>query len=320
MLFFSAEPDSREASAHALMTCLALVLLACSTTVAPDGRLDSAQATPTLATLDGTERHLVESSHVEQVFAIDVWQPEGIAGPLPVVYVLDGNTSFGMASQIVIPMMWARDVPPVLVVGVGYQVASPFEVVALRSRDLLPTAEAGFAARMQEVGFAVPQGLETGGADAFLAFITQELKPFIDARYPTDPANETLVGYSYGGTFAFHTLISAPSTFERYVIGSPVLARDGGELIADERSYAERTSALPATVFLSAGEYEIDNGILESVEQMIETLRKRRYEGLVLETHIFEQETHESALAPTLSRGLRAVFGTWPRKAEAGRR
>lgn len=301
-----------------LFLAAGFALLACTSTPNSQPSSPSVErgALPHLAgpaIIDGTTRYLIDSKNVDQVFAIDVWRPLGTTGPLPVVYVLDGNTSFGMVSNMYMPMMFAGAVPPAIVVGIGYQIESPMEIVGLRSRDLLPTPEAGFEERMAGAGFPLRDGVRPGGADAFLAFIETELKPMIAARYEVDDENETLVGYSYGGTFAFHVLISRTSAFERYVIGSPVLARDDGELIADEAAHAADSASLDATVFLSAGEYEIENGIRLPTEAMIRTLEGRGYRGLVLTTHLFPEETHESALPGTISRGLRAVFGTWPR-------
>jgi predicted alpha/beta superfamily hydrolase len=219
---------------------------------------------------------------------------------------------------MVLPMMYAGDVPPTIIVGIGYQVDSPFEIAVRRARDLLPTPEADFAERMSRAGLPVLEGVTPGGADAFLAFIDDEVKPLVADHYPVDVEDQTLVGYSYGGTFAFHVLLSSPESFDRYVIGSPVLARDEGELIAREAAFARSRPALDATVFLSAGEYEVENGIREPTEAMMKTLRSRHYAGLRLLTHVFPEETHESAIASTISRGLRAVFGTWPRGGDAG--
>lgn len=296
-----------------LIAIAALLLTGCALACSGLSPASDPDEAPQEARLDGTVHHVLASRHVDQRFSIDVWQPIGLPGPLPVVYVLDGNTMFATAYQMVMPMFFARDVPPVIIVGIGYEVESPLEVVALRTRDLVPTPEPGFAEKMAASGFPVPAGVEPGGADQFLEFIESELKPFIASRYPVDAADETLVGYSYGGTFAFHVLMSSPGSFERYVVGSPVLARDEGELIADEARFASNHDALPAHVFLSAGEYEIENGIRAPAEQMMTTLRSRNYRGLDLRTHVFEGETHESGMAPAISRGLRAVFGTWPR-------
>lgn len=266
----------------------------------------------THATLDGATRFLIDSEHVDQVFRIDVWQPVVSQGRLPVVYVLDGNSMFGMVAQSVGPMMFAGQLPPMVLVGVGYEVESPMEVVALRARDLLPTFVPGYSERLASLGLPVADGVEPGGADAFRAFLETELKPRIEAEYPVDATDQTLVGDSYGGTFATHVLFTEPSAFDRYLIGSPVLDWDGEILFRSEAELAGRTSALSAKLFFSAGALETKNNMIPLLERMVETIRARDYDGLEIKTYIFPDETHESVLGPTMSRGLRAVFGSWP--------
>ncbi len=41
-----------------------------------------------------------------------------------------------------------------------------------------------------------------GGGAAFEAFLLDELRPFIEARYPADADNSILFGHSFGGAFA----------------------------------------------------------------------------------------------------------------------
>ena len=51
-----------------------------------------------------------------------------------------------------------------------------------------------------------------------------------------------------------------------------------------------------------------DFKMVTNVKSLSETLKKRNYEGLTLNTVILEDETHCSAIAATLNRGLRSVF------------
>jgi hypothetical protein len=199
-----------------------------------------------------------------------------------------------------------------IVVGIGYQVESPMDVVTLRTRDLLPTYVDGFAERMAARGLPLPDGVRPGGADAFLAFIDHELKPFIESHYEIDREDQTLVGASYGGTFATHVMFSSTDSFDRYVIGSPALTWDDGKLFDDAAAFARRNDSLAIQLFVSAGELEIENGILAVTERMIGVLEAANFEGLEMKTHIFAGETHSSVIGATLSRGLRAVFGAWP--------
>ena len=43
--------------------------------------------------------------------------------------------------------------------------------------------------------------VEAGRALAFRAFLTGELRPFVEGRYAVDPTRAVLVGHSAGGSF-----------------------------------------------------------------------------------------------------------------------
>jgi hypothetical protein len=45
------------------------------------------------------------------------------------------------------------------------------------------------------------------------------------------------------------------------------------------------------------------------VELLVDVMKSRRYDGLDLQTYLFEDETHFSVIPATFSKGLRAVFG-----------
>jgi predicted alpha/beta superfamily hydrolase len=287
---------------------LAVLLLGLAAHAAPDPPASPAPE----ATIGGTQNYRLRSKHVDQEFSIDVSAPAGAKGPLPVVYVLDGNGFFGMAAQIVGPMVFGGELPPMIVVGVGYRVASPYDVVALRVRDLTPTFVAEFGERMAARGMPLPPGVKPGGADAFLAFIDRELKPFIGSRYAVQPNDQTLVGDSFGGLFAMHVAFASPRSFQRIVAGSPSLSWDDDRLFRDEAAFAARTRELRVKLFLSAGALETEDAMRANVERMSRILMERGYSGLELTTHIFPDETHHSVIAATISRGLRAVFGVLP--------
>ncbi len=63
---------------------------------------------------------------------------------------------------------------------------------------------------------------------------------------------------------------------------------------------------MPARVFISAGSRE--GNLTTSVERLAETLRQRNYPDLELNVHVFEDETHFSVIAATLSRGLSVLL------------
>ena len=290
----------------AVLIALALLL---ALAASPATSKESDAQGPT--TISDTQHYTLKAAHIDQVFGIDVYRPR-VEGPLPVVYCLDGNSTFAMAAQIVGPLVYAGELPPVLLVGIGYEVENVYDVMHLRARDLTPTASQAFVEEAAAQGTPLPAGIRPGGADAFLRFLEEEVKPFIAARYEVKADDETLVGDSFGGLFVLHTLFTAPESFERYVAGSPTISWDDGKLLKDETALATRVKDLPVKLFLSAGALE-EPQMLVDLTRMARSLSARSYPGLALTHHVFDDETHVSVIAPTLSRGLRAVFGALTR-------
>ena len=59
------------------------------------------------------------------------------------------------------------------------------------------------------------------GADQFAGFLAEELKPWILDRFDVAQGDFGVFGFSLGGLFATHLLLTRPSAFQRYGIGSP---------------------------------------------------------------------------------------------------
>lgn len=276
------------------------------------------------ASISGTRAYALTSRASGRTYLIEVARP-GVPAPpdwrLPVVYVLDGNGAFGLAVQTArMLQMQANGLPPLLVVGIGYRFDQAEDAAVRhglgRSLDFSPSVDA-FALERTTSAFAalgVPTPVEHGGANAFLAFIEEELKPFIAARYAADPADQTLVGMSLGGLFALHALFSAPGAFRRAVVVSPALWWDGGVIQREEAALAGRMIDLPLDLFLAVGALEEADGELfqpvSHLARMHAALSSRRYPGLRLTHQVFPEETHMSVLPGALSRGLRVVFRT----------
>src|SRR5690242_13516553 len=106
------------------------------------------------------------------------------------------------------------------------------------------------------------------GAERFLAFIRDELKPWVGDRYPADPDDSAFYGASLGGLFATHVLLKEPSTFRRYGIGSPAYWWDDGVMFAKEAEYAKSHSDLTARVFVSVGGDENPQGARRQMERL----------------------------------------------------
>ena len=222
---------------------------------------------------------------------------------LPVIYGLDGNGLFPLAAQISSSMVAFGRLPAALVVSIGYPVdpALPWAEnfknrLTWRARDLTP-ATAG------------AQAGETGGATQFLAFIEQDLKPFVASRYPVDASDQTLAGHSFGGLFAGWVLLNAPDAFSRYVLSSPSLFWNDNASITQAGTFAGRPAG-PARVFVSVGELEtkerVSQDMIGLARAFVEALKRRASAGVGVEVtlQVFPGEAHISVVPGALMRGL----------------
>ena len=275
---------------------------------------EETQAAP--VTLANTFRHVLHSDAIGQDFTVDVALPYVAPdGPLPVVYVTDGNSMFPIVANSARLLQLGGELPPIIIVGIGYVTTTTAEVLALRTRDLTPTPDPVYTEQARQGPMPLPEGIEPGGAAAFLDFIERDVKPFIAEHYPVKEDDATLVGDSLGGLFTLYALFNRTGDYQRYVAGSPSLWWNDKTLFADEALLADTTEDLDADLFISVGALEEnpDNAedwalMVTNMQAMASVLEERNYPSLRLTQHVFEGETHLSVIPATLSRGLRAVF------------
>ena len=244
----------------------------------------------------GTHLRTLSSTPINQGFNLFIALPPNYYSSedsYPVLYVLDGNFLFGMVTEIVRGLNLGPELPDMIIVGLGYPVDFIPETFPFRTRDYTPTK--------------VVNEETSGGAAEFLNFIQNELFLFMDTNYRTDQKNRAVLGYSLGGLFALYSLFHQPDLFQRYVLSSPAIGWDEKVTFAYEAQYAEKHKSLPARVFMSVGELENKEFMID-LQRFDKVISGRRYAGLNFKYHIFEGETHLSVPAPSFSKGLRDVF------------
>lgn len=271
------------------------------------------------ATLPNSRAFAIRSARLGRVFSVDValpMRPPPEGARLPVIFVLDGDASFGLAAQTAGSLQLTLGLlPPVLVVGIGYRAGGFGETFGGgRSRDFTPSRDERYLAMMRAAPapFTLSADVELGGADAFRAFLLDELTPFLAESFHADPEDRTIVGMSLGGLFVLHSLFIAPASFRRYVAASPALWWDDRLLERLEAAYAATADDLRAHVFLSVGEQEEAQDpaarMVSNVEALATALAGRGYPGLRLTHRVFPEESHMTVFPAALSRGLCNVF------------
>ena len=195
-------------SALARAFSLTVLLVTCG--LANAQSRDAAAAVPHAAQYD------LKSSQNVQTYRLSIAAPFTFDAKVayPVLYVLDGNFFFGSAAYIEAKLTHDGDVTPAVVVGIGYPTDNWDEVRRRRYDDLSP-----WALEPSILALAAPGIVKTGGGEAFLRFIEEDVKPFVAARFKVDPSKQTLFGYSLGIQQPF------PATFCRALSSCGTTAR-----------------------------------------------------------------------------------------------
>jgi predicted alpha/beta superfamily hydrolase len=295
--------------------------------------------TPTAIAMNGlleAEYFDLYSKTVGDTFRIFVAKPLlPVSESCPVIYATDGNGLFLLAAGIQRMLAMGAENPSAYVVGIGYPTEEGyFAAMSKRYRDYPPT-DGGDYAR------AILNSSEAPGGARFLRFIIEELKPAMAARYAVDEEDATYIGSSLGGLFGAWTLLTAPETFQRYVLASPTISWNNEEVWRWEKACAGARDTIHARVFIAAGSLEApeaarreavklaaQNSMLrpqvESIiawfdrsgwprtaelpRELAAKLRSRGYSGLAVHSEVLPDETHMSVSPAVFSRGLRYVF------------
>jgi predicted alpha/beta superfamily hydrolase len=256
--------------------------------------------------LPRTEVRQLHSQAVGQDYLLYVSLPRHYADSTthyPVVITLDAEYAFALTRNVVEHFVDRDRLPELLLVSIAYPGASDDLDVyrRTRTRDYTPTyvPDGGYGPAIQQF---------SGGGPAFRRFLVRELLPFLDSTYRTDPGDRTFVGHSYGGLFGAYVLATRPATFRRYILVSPSLWYDDRFLFGMEHDSAQTRGTPAADVFLGVGGRE-NPRMANDLLAFADVLRRERWPGLSVSTHIFADDNHDSVFPAALTRGLRVVFG-----------
>lgn len=266
-------------------------------------------------TIPGTELRTFHSKILNQNLQIYIKLPMSYFksnSTYPVLFSLDANRAFPLIANITYFLEFPKAIiPEIVFVGIGYQISGFEDWATWRTRDLTPTVrdkvEKYWVETLSQMSGRKDIVVQTGGASKFLDVIHEELIPFVESNYRVSSTGSALLGYSYGGLFALYTLFKHPEIFSKYFAGSPTIAYDEGVLFKFEEEYASTHLDLNASVFMSAGSLE-DDDTIESMKKMVARLESRNYPNLKLESHIFDNEDHQSCVAAAIARGLRILY------------
>jgi len=226
-----------------------------------------------------------------------------------VLYVLDADATFATAeSQAILATF--DGLKPIIVVGIGYP--DVLAATKLRTWDLTPY-KPDAETKAKEPG-AVG---DYGGGDAFYKFMVEELEPTTERLAQIDPRQKSLMGYSLGGLFVAHILLTHPEAYKNFVIGSPVIGWNNKEVLKDLPRFAERVSAgeISPRVLITSSELEQSDTLPSLPFRMVDNAREfaERLKSIKgspdysVSYVVLQGESHNSGLPAATSRGVALV-------------
>jgi predicted alpha/beta superfamily hydrolase len=253
---------------------------------------------PTRYALPWTELHLHDGGNGRR-YLLHVALPravaEGKAGDrrYPVIYMPDPQWDFALVQATAGNLAVDGAIPECIVVGVGYP-GEDLDYESMRAVDLAPVP-----------GQYHERGPVVGGqAEAFLGVLEREIVPFVEGRWPADPARRVLLGSSQGGLFGLYATFARPGLFPGVVAVSPAVIWANEWMFGLEERFA---GPLEVRLFLSAAAEEWP-GFRGAIVRFEAALRARARPGLRHEWRLIEGERHSGTKAEGFTRGLRYVL------------
>ncbi len=222
----------------------------------------------------------------------------------PLIVQLDANiptlAEFAVTAGFASQLQARGEVPPAVVVGLGYSTAEAAQVH--RFRDLgLPIENAQFK---EQWGKFVPDG----EAPTFYRFLAEELLPYLEGAYRlSGPRGRALFGHSLGGLFVIYALSrhdDAAPLFTGYVAASPSVFWDEGAIYPRWAQF--RDPAQPLALFTAAGQLEGPE-MMVYFDDFTSRVRAAGFSQLTFESRAYQTD-HPGSVAPSFRDGLRFLF------------
>jgi len=230
-----------------------------------------------------------------------------------VVYLLDAYETFGLDLQTYQQQFFFREVPPLILVGINYNIKGKSfykglqDYLYIRSRDFTPTSLSHEQVIQKHGKNFASYVNESGGIEKFYHFLQEELFPFIESEYRANPNDRGIFSYSLGGLFSTYVLFKYPSTFQRYFIGSPHLLWDDKVIFNYYDESKLNALKKPIQIYLSSQELEA-KGLRDSWSHLKEFLEQHEHPNLLLQTEILRGERHLTGIGFAHSRAFRRLY------------
>ncbi len=217
----------------------------------------------------------------------------GSTDKYPVLYLLDGDTHFHYLTGFVDFFSTRDNMPEMIVVAIPN---------THRMRDLTPIH---WKSRPT-----------SGGGGNFLKFLKEELFPYVEGRYRTQPYR-TLAGHSLSAFFTLHVLLTQPDMFNAYIAASPpfywgdkLLFKEGETFPGTWKTAQAGTSkgqGFSRFLFYTVGGLETED-MRTNARGFEKLLKQKAPKGLDWHFRFLEKDEHGTISHRTFCNGLETLF------------
>ena len=244
--------------------------------------------------LGETRHHVVQSEILDKQYHVLVGLPEGYDEDAetryPTLYVLDGGELYPLFTSYLRYLQFAGEAPDVIVIGISYG-TSDWQNGNDRGHDYTAPTE---------------EREHWGGAEAFQAFLGDELIPEIEREYRSRSDRRVLFGRSLGGQFVLYSAQTRPDLFWGRIASNPALHRNLPLFL----SMRPDAPAAPSHLFVSSG--SLDDAVFrEPALAWIEHWSAQINKPWRLRTETLEGHSHFSTPAEALRRGIAWLFADY---------
>lgn len=244
----------------------------------------------------------IASAQLAEKRTLNIYLPEGYNASdtlrYPVIYLLDGSADEDFIHIVGLVQFnnfsWINRVPKSIVVGIAN---------LDRRRDFTyPTTIEADKKRFPT----------TGHSDRFIAFLGQELQPFIDRKYKTTTA-KTIIGQSLGGLLATEILLKQPRLFDKYIIVSPSIWWDNGSLLNQSSALLQPDYEKETAVYIGVGKEGLTPGDAPRVMEvdanvLAEKIKKAKGKNVTVYFDYLPQEDHATVTHQAVFNALRLLY------------
>jgi hypothetical protein len=278
------------------ITVLVFVIISCQLHAQNDNIASMLKSYPQPYPVGIIDQRYLFSKETNTTYQISIYMPPtytNLKEKFPLMIVTDANQAFGMVQTTVDLLILGREIPNLIIVGIGYQNSGILEWARNRFRDMTPTHVEGFN--------------PSGSADKFVSFIKNELFPYVENNYRIDTTNRCYWGGSLGGLLGSHIILEYPELFNHYIIGSPSYWWDNKEIIKRISGEKNKVPENIKTIYSYIGGKE---GVhITNMKEFNDMLINKLDTTVKFTQKIFENESHVSVQIASFLPAIKFVYG-----------